>query len=201
MGSGFGFGRAREGNLELLERLSETNGYRAIGVGEVEDEQGVISSTRIRQAVREGDVEMASDLLGRSYAVTGRVVHGQGRGREQGWPTINIDPDHELLPRDGVYVSEVWLPASGTVVGAVTNVGTRPTFADNGKQVVEAHLFEFDRELYDERVELSFSRRLRGERRFPSADELVEQIGRDADAAREYLTDPRCSSLVPTLES
>ena len=127
------------------------------------------------------------------------MVYGEGRGHDQGWPTINIDSDHDLLPADGVYASQAWIPARNKVYGAVTNVGRRPTFPDGGHRVVESHLFEFGREVYGERVELSFVKRLRGERKFPSAAELVRQIGLDAAAAREYLKGDSCSTLVPTL--
>ena len=199
VGAGFGFGRGREGDLAFLEDAASRLGFRAIGVDEVENGGELISSTRIRDSVRQGRVEDAARLLGRAYSITGTVVHGEGRGRGHGWPTINIDPDHELLPADGVYASQAWIPARGKVYDAVTNVGHRPTFEDSADRVVESHLFEFGREVYGERVELSFVKRLRGERRFPSADELVAQIERDASEAREYLRRGRCSTLVPTL--
>ena len=131
--------------------------------------------------------------------MTGKVVHGEGRGREHGWPTINLEPDHDLLPADGVYASQVWIPLRRKMFGAVTNIGRRPTFPGDHGRVVETHLFDFGREVYGDRIELSFVQRLRGERRFPSASELVEQIGRDATAAREYLARENCFSLVPTL--
>ena len=159
----------------------------------------MVSSTRIRQAIREGDAAAAAALLGRAFALTGKVVHGQGRGREHGWPTLNLAPDHDLLPADGVYASQVWIPERQKIHGAVTNVGRRPTFPGENRRIVETHVFDFGREVYGDAIELSFVERLRGERRFPSADELFEQIGRDAAAAREYLAREDCFTLVPTL--
>ena len=199
VGSRFGFGRQREGDLELLQKLGGELGFRAQGIDEVRASGDVVSSTRVRQAIREGEMVAAGRMLGRSYAMTGRVVHGEGRGREHGWPTINLDPDHELVPADGVYASEVWIPARGKTFGAVTNIGHRPTFPGDHGRVVETHVFDFGREVYGDRIELSFVKRLRGELQFPSASELVEQIGKDAAAAREYLAHESCSTLVPTL--
>jgi len=200
VGSTFGFGRQREGDLGLLEEMAERFGFRAQGIDEVSASTEIISSTRIREAIRQGDIEGADDLLGRPYAITGEVVHGLGRGREHGWPTINIRPDHQLLPADGVYASQVWLPGRQQLLGAVTNIGSRPTFPGDEDRVVESHIFDFGREVYQERVELGFMKRLRGEQKFPSITELVEQIADDATAAREYLAQDGCSSLVPTLQ-
>lgn len=199
VGSQFGFGRQREGDLLLLQELGGELGFQVVGIDEVHAAGAVVSSTRIRQAIRQGEMLAAGELLGRSYAMTGRVVHGEGRGREHGWPTINLDPDHDLVPADGVYASQVWIPARGKILDAVTNIGGRPTFPGDHRRVVETHIFDFGREVYGDRIELSFVKRLRGERRFPSATELVEQIGRDAAAAREYLERGDCFTLVPTL--
>jgi len=199
VGSAFGFGSRREGDLRLLQELGAELGFQPIGIDEVCSTGDVISSTRIRQAIREGRVRQAADMLGRSYAMSGRVVHGEGRGRDHGWPTINLAPDHDLLPADGVYASQVWIPMHQSVFGAVTNIGHRPTFPGGQDRIVETHVFDFGREVYGDRIELSFAKRLRGERRFPSVTELVEQIGKDAAAAREYLAHEDCSTLVPTL--
>ena len=201
VGASFGFGRQREGNLELLEQLADRFGFRAAGLEEIRSSTEIISSTRIREAIRRGAVEEAAGLLGRTYAMTGQVVHGVGRGREHGWPTINVEPDPQLLPADGVYASQVWIPARGKTYGAVTNIGRRPTFPGDEGRVVESHIFDFGREVYQERVELGFVRRLRGEEKFPSIAELVDQITRDATAAREFLAQDDCSTLVPTLHA
>jgi len=187
VGSTFGFGRQREGDLALLDTMGRELGFRAIGIEEVRLAGKVVSSTRIRKAIREGQVLAAAEMLGRPYAMTGRVVHGEGRGREHGWPTLNLEPDHDLLPADGVYASQVWIPERGKTYGGVTNIGRRPTFPGKDDRVVETHVFDFGRESYGNRIELSFVTRLRGERHFPSANELVEQIGKDVARAREIL--------------
>ena len=199
VGSDFGFGYRRQGNLDLLQALGEELGFVAEGLSEFEIDGDVVSSTRVRNAVREGRVEDAAVFLGRPFALVGEVVRGEGRGKEQGWPTINIEPEHLLLPANGVYASQVWLPARQRLVDAVTNVGLRPTFANGNTRVVEAHLFDFDEDIYQERVELSFAVRLREEKRFPSVDELIEQISMDAHRAREYLRREDCSVLLRTI--
>lgn len=200
VGRGFGFGHRREGNLALLQEMGQELGFRARGVDELNCDGATVSSTRIRQAVRGGEVEAAARLLGRPFALSGVVVRGEGRGKDHGWPTINIRPEHQLLPADGVYVSEVWRPTDGAVLGGVTNVGLRPTFANGDRRVVETHLFDFARDIYGERVELALLKRLRGEHRFPSVVELVAQIGKDAEEAREYLGRSDCSHLLPTIQ-
>lgn len=200
VGSRFAFGHRREGDLGLLRRLAAERGFQARGIDELCSRREIISSTRIRQAIRDGEVGRAAELLGRCYAVSGTVVRGDGRGKTQGWPTINLEPDHDLLPADGVYASRVWLPRHRLAAAAVANVGRRPTFPDGDRRVVEAHLFDFELEVYGERVELGFAERLRGERRFPSVERLVAQIALDAEKAREYLRRQDCCAVVPTLD-
>ena len=200
IGSDFAFGHERGGNLDLLRSMAGRLGFQVEGIPELNSDGSAISSTRIRQAVREGEVSRAAQMLGRPFAITGVVVRGEGKGRVHGWPTLNVQTDHELLPADGVYAAQVWLPEQSQTLGAVTNVGRRPTFPNGGQRVVEAHLFDFDGDLYGERVELGFVKRLRGERRFPSVENLTSQIGEDAQLAREYLARKDCSTLVPTLK-
>ncbi len=193
VGSRFAFGRQREGDLALLREMGARLGFAAHGVPEVLHDGAPVSSTRIREAVYAGRVEEAAALLGRPFVLRGRVVHGQGRGKGLGWPTVNLAPDVGLLPADGVYVSTARLGGEpGPLLGAVTNVGRRPTFDDPDGRVVESHLLDFDRDLYGERVELSFLSRLREERAFQSLEQLVEQIGRDVARAREFLTREGC---------
>lgn len=199
VGSRFGFGRNREGDLNLLEEMGESLGFRAEGLEEVSCDVGTISSTRIRNAIRDGEVQAAAAMLGRSFAVIGEVIRGEGRGKQHGWPTINIEVDHQLMPAEGVYASQVWLPGSSLSLEGVTNIGRRPTFADAADVVVESHIFDFDQDIYGEKVELAFVERLRGEQRFGSVEDLVRQIGEDAAQAREYLARQDCSLIVPTL--
>lgn len=186
VGSRFAFGRGREGSLGLLERLGGDLGFRAFGVPELELRGGPVSATRIRAALAAGRVEEAALLLGRPYAVDGRVVAGDRRGRTLGFPTLNLATDNEILPADGVYVAAADFPARGERIPAVANVGLRPTIGRDAAPVVEAHLLDFDRSCYGEEVELRFLAHLRGERRFPTLDALTGQIARDVESAREY---------------
>ncbi len=192
VGRRFAFGRGREGNLGLLERVGGGTGLAAVGVGELLEEGSPISSTRIRRAVAAGRVEEAERLLGRSFAVEGRVVRGNGRGREIGWPTANMEVENELLPADGVYATRIRTGGGEGVRPAVTNVGVRPTVGEGTQRVVETHLLDFEGDLYGREVEVAFERRLRDERRFPSLSALSRQIGRDVEDAREYFAEVSC---------
>ena len=187
VGSRFAFGRGRAGSLALLERLGAELGFRSFGVTEVEVRGEPVSATRIRSALTAGRVEDAAELLGRPYAVDGRVVEGDRRGRSLGFPTLNLATLNEILPADGVYVVEAEFPERGERAPGVANVGLRPTIGRDAAPVVEAHLLDFGRECYGEEVELRFLTRLREERRFPSLPALTEQIARDVRSAREYL--------------
>ena len=126
-------------------------------------------------------------MLGRPYAITGVIARGDRMGKRLGWPTINLAPDNELLPLDGVYASRVLLSrASRRPSTAVTNIGTRPTVYENYQRVVESHILDFNADVYGETVELRFYKRLREERIFPTVMELSAQIGRDVETAREF---------------
>ncbi len=192
VGSRFAFGRDREGDLSLLRTTGESFGFAAFGCAEVTSGGEPVSSTRIRAAVADGQAEEAARLLGRPYALSGIVVRGDGRGRGLGWPTANLALDNELLPADGVYVSRLRIPALAEDLPSVTNVGRRPTVYAEHPRLVECHVLDFDRDIYGERVDLEVLHRLRPERKFPSADALREQIGRDAEAAREYFAATGC---------
>ncbi len=188
VGSGFVFGRDREGDLAALVGLGLEVDLAAVGVPEVVEGGAPVSSSRIRAAVAAGAVEEAALLLGRPFEVLGTIVPGQERGAALGWPTINLSTDNELLPLNGVYASEVRFLVDGETRGAVSNVGLRPTFAGTagGPVVVESHILDFARDVYGERVEVAFLSRLREEQAFPSETELARQIGRDVQAARQF---------------
>ncbi len=192
VGRRFAFGRDRQGNLELLRELAAEAGFRAEGVDEVLHGGEPISSTRIRESVGAGEMEEAMAMLGRPYALSGVVVPGDGRGRELGWPTANLEIENELLPADGVYAGRIRLSEAEESRPAVSNVGVRPTFDGRSDRVVESHVLDFEGDLYGSRVELELWKRLRGERRFPSVEELCAQIGRDAAATREYFAARTC---------
>lgn len=184
VGTRFVFGREREGDLALLQRLAAERGRRAEGVDEVFLDGERVSSTRIRAAVGDGDVGLAARLLGRSYELAGTVEGGAGKGKGLGWPTINLAVENELVPKTGVYTTRV--SVDGGSLPAVTNVGVRPTLHSDGELVVETHILDFDGDLYGRAVGLSFDARLRDERRFDAVEDLVAQIGRDVEAAREF---------------
>lgn len=186
VGSQFAFGRGRTGNLELLQKMGAELGFQAFGVAERMAEGEPVSSSRIRRAVQEGRVELAAELLGRPFSVTGTVVRGDRMGKRLGWPTINVQPDGELEPLEGVYATRAFFPSFPASFDSVTNIGTRPTVYENYQRVIESHILGFGSDVYGEPVELFFFKRLRDEMLFPSVMALSAQIRRDVEATREY---------------
>jgi riboflavin kinase/FMN adenylyltransferase len=180
VGTGFRFGRDRAGDVALLRALGARGGFTVDEIPAVELDGARVSSSRIREAVGTGDVERARHLLGRPYALEGRVVRGAGRGAALSFPTANLAVENELPPLRGVYVTET--VAQALRWPSVTNVGVRPTF-DGSRLTVESHLIDFEGDLYGERVEVRFLVRLRDERRFENASSLADQIARDRAAA------------------
>ena len=179
VGENFRFGKGAKGDPELLRSRSEFE-TRVVPLVEVEGE--TVSSTHIRGLVAAGDVERASRFLGAPFMLDGEVVSGDRRGRDLGFPTANIvPPDHLAHPGHGVYAA--W--AHGHM--AAVNVGVRPTFDTGRGLLVEAYLIDFDGDLYGETLRIAFARRLRGERRFESAEALVDQMQRDVSDARRVL--------------
>jgi len=175
------FGRGARGDAKLLEALAATLGFRAHIVPALLVDGVAVSSSEIRAALQRGDLPDAARLLGRPYSIRGEVVRGAGRGRTLGFPTANVKTDRPLGLPVGVYVCR--LTVGGRQHQAVVNVGFRPTFGET-ELAVEAHVLDFTGDLYDERVTLTFLRRLREERKFPSVDALREQIALDVAAAR-----------------
>jgi riboflavin kinase/FMN adenylyltransferase len=187
IGHDHGFGRGRAGDVEVLRALGADRGFRVDVVDPVSDGDGrPISSTEIRRAVAGGDLPRAARGLGRPYAASGRVVRGEQRGRLLGFPTLNVElpSPRKLLPPEGVYAVRVQTPRGP--FGGMLNLGPRPTFGDE-RSSIEAHLFDASGEFYGTWLRVEFVARLRDTRRFPSAEALVEQLGRDADDARRAL--------------
>ncbi len=183
VGDTFRFGHRRAGDQNLLRQIASERGFEVEGVPPVRLRGRTVSSSAIRAAVDSGDVLRAREMLGRPYAITGEVIRGEGRGRQMEFPTANIEVANELLPANGVYVSETVALASR--FPSVTNIGVRPTFG--GRVVtVESHLIEFEGDLYRERVEVRLLDRIRDEQRFAGPDELADQIARDRAAAESY---------------
>lgn len=186
VGSRFVFGHRREGDLALLRELGQAYGFAAFGVDEVLQDGEAVSASRIRRAIAEGRVEVATALLGRPYTVTGIIVRGDRMGKRLGWPTVNLASDNELLPAEGVYCTRIHFPSFPATFDCATNIGTRPTVYENYQRVIEGHILDFSSDVYGERAELSFHKRLREERLFPTVMDLSAQIRRDVEATREY---------------
>jgi riboflavin kinase/FMN adenylyltransferase len=185
VGSDFRFGKDRQGDVELLIELGPRLGLEVVAVDMLGELEGVVSSTRIRRLLGDGEVARAAVLLARPYELSGRVVAGDGRGRLIGFPTANLAvPAGRMIPGDGVYACRARV--GGDLVGAMVNIGHRPTFAGSDRRI-EAHLFGIDRDLYGEHLVLQFIARLRDEQKFPSVEELVDQLQRDAQAAQAAL--------------
>jgi len=185
VGQGFVFGYRREGDVSQLKVLGSQLGFEVHLVEPLRVRGEPVSSSKIRALISEGRIEEAAESLGRCPTVTGQVIVGSGRGKELGFPTANLEvPEKRVIPADGVYAVRVQWGAENHP--AVANVGTRPTFGEE-KRLVEAHILDFEGDLYGEELRLEFIERLRPERRFPSAEELVSQMHLDVSQARKIL--------------
>ncbi len=184
VGANFTFGHKRGGNVELLKKLGAELKFSVHGMAAVSLDGRTVSSTRIREAIRAGDLDAASQMLGRAYSIAGRVMEGDKLGHKLGFPTANLDPTGLALPPSGVYA--IHAIARGKTYRAVLNIGTRPTLNNpNPSLRVEAHLLDFTGDLYGEELEIVFAEKLRDEQKFPSLDELKAQIARDIERAKE----------------
>lgn len=193
IGHDHGFGRGRSGDVETLRRLGASLGFEVDVVAPVDYAGLPVSSSRIRRAVTGGDLNSAGAMLGRPYGVVGRVGQGERRGRRLGVPTINLAelPPRKLLPPDGVYAVRVeWRGGEG---GGMMNQGPRPTFYD-GRRVLEAHIFDFEGDLYGEWVRIEWIERLRDIERFDSVDQLKRQLENDRSQALAVLRRARATS-------
>ena len=185
VGANFRFGHRGAGNVRLLEEYAKARDFDVKIVPPVEVAGQIVSSTAVRNAVSSGDVAGAVPLLGRPFSLTGEIRAGAGRGRTILFPTLNLVPDQELLPKIGVYATES--VARGSTYRSVTNVGTRPTFDGHGV-TVESHLFGFSEQLTSGPMEVRFETRLRDEQKFSGADQLRAQIARDIAAAKVFFS-------------
>jgi riboflavin kinase/FMN adenylyltransferase len=185
VGADFQFGRDRAGDVRTLAAAGPTYGFEVIVATPVKLDGEIVSSTRIRNALLAGDVVNAARLLGRPYSVHGTVVHGAKRGRALGFPTINLAvPPERLLPRDGIYAMSVRV--RDEEVAAAASLGVRPTFG-GGDRTLEAFLLDWEGNVYGDKIEAAFVKRLRDELRFASAAELSDQIARDVENTRAAL--------------
>lgn len=178
VGSNFTFGHKRGGNVALLKALGAELKFAVHGLAAVSLDGKIVSSTRIRETIRSGDLDAAGQMLGRAYSLAGTVVHGDQLGRQLGFPTANLDVSGLLLPPGGVYA--VHAIVNGNAYRALANIGSRPTLKSAMPQTrVEAHLLDFKGDLYGQELEVAFLEKLRDERVFPSLSALKEQIARD----------------------
>jgi riboflavin kinase / FMN adenylyltransferase len=184
LGCGFAFGHEREGNIELLRRVSKDLGFVADEVPELRLRNQRVSSSKVRGLLSEGRVNLARRLLGRPYGVEGRVERGAERGHVLGFPTANLHPKNRVIPRNGVYVTGTLI--DGQWRRSVTNVGVRPTFETDTEPSVETFVMDWDGDLYGDVVRVRFLHRLREERKFGSIEELKAQIQRDVNRAQSY---------------
>ncbi len=182
------FGKDRQGNLDLLRALAPKYGFEVEEIPAHMVEDVDVSSTKIRKALKAGDVRKANSFLGRAYSLTGEVVEGQKTGRSIGFPTANIHvPEvYKLIPADGVYAVRVILEG-GRALPGMLNIGFRPTFPENEERTIEVNIFDWDHDLYGEQITVRFLERVRGEARFDGPEALREQLQRDKQHVQQVL--------------
>lgn len=184
-GVDFQFGKNRTGNVALLTEMGPKHGFE-VSVVDLVIENGTVSSSRIRALIEAGDVRSARLLLDSGFTTSNVVMKGDGRGRDIGFPTANIEPpDRKVIPADGVYAALA--SVGGRVAKAAVNVGVRPTFGA-GERLIEAHILDFDEDIYGDQITIEFVERLRDELRFDSVEALVEQMHRDVQQTRDLLS-------------
>jgi riboflavin kinase/FMN adenylyltransferase len=184
VGHEWSFGRNRAGNLALLKKLGSTLNFDVVGIPPVLAEGHVVSSTAIRNAVKQGDFDTAEKMLGRSYSIVGTVISGDQLGKKLGFPTANLSAHSEQFPPNGVYFAQAWL--DGVLYHGVVNLGVRPTVAEGEPQrTLEIHLLDFHQEIYGQEIEVRFLQYLRPEKKFPDVDALIRQIEADVQQARK----------------
>jgi riboflavin kinase/FMN adenylyltransferase len=189
-GEDFTFGKARGGNVALLRDVGAGCGIATRQIGPVEEDGQVISSSRIRDALKAGECETAARLLTRPFTVRGPVIHGDKRGRDLGYPTANIDMGSYLRPRFGIYAVSARVVASGQVLHGAANLGVRPSF-DPPREVLEPHFFDFSGDLYGQDLDIAFRHFLRPEAKFASLEALKAQMEADCEEARALLSGSR----------
>jgi riboflavin kinase/FMN adenylyltransferase len=184
VGHEWSFGRNRAGNLNLLKKLGAEVHFDVVGIPPVMVTGHVVSSTAIRNAIKQGDFDSAAAMLGRPYSIVGIVTSGDKLGKKLGFPTANLSAHSEQFPPDGVYFAEAWL--DGVLNHGVVNLGIRPTVAKGEPQrTLEIHLLDFHQDIYGEEIEVRFLQYLRPEKKFANVDALVRQIETDVQQARK----------------
>lgn len=187
IGYDFTFGHQRAGNRETMAELGHRYGFEVDAIAPVMLDGQPVSSSRVREALRGGDLEAARRLLGRRFAVAGPIVRGAGRGRTIGVPTANVELSVTALPPIGIYAVWVVLDGDDTVHQGAASLGTNPTFEDSAEVGLEVHLLDYDGDLYGRRAQVTFVAKLRGEKRFDEVGQLVDQMQRDIADTRKIL--------------
>lgn len=186
LGNGFAFGKNRSGNIELLRKMSEELGFYAEEVEEVRLRGRRISSSRIRQLLKDGKVNLARRMLGRPYGVEGVIIRGDRRGHTIGFPTANLKPHNRVIPKYGVYATATLI--EGKWRKSITNVGVRPTFKTEAEPSIETYVFDFKGNLYGDVLRVRFLHRIRSERKFAGIEEIKAQIQKDTEVALDYFS-------------
>ncbi|MEI6315563.1 MAG: bifunctional riboflavin kinase/FAD synthetase [Syntrophus sp. (in: bacteria)] len=185
IGHDYTFGKGKEGNEAFLVAQGRKLGFDVEVMGAFQVDETIISSTRVRNAILDGNVKAAAAWLGRPYNLVGMVVPGHNRGAGLGFPTANIEPEKELVPARGVYAA--WARIDDKTYGSVLNIGMNPTFDDN-KMSIEVHLLDFRGDIYGKTLEILFMEKLRDEKKFSGPAELIVQIRKDVEQARTQLS-------------
>ncbi len=184
VGYDFAFGRGKQGTTDALQSLGETYGFTVTVVPAHALKGEVVSTTRLRELVREGEVEKMAEMLGRFYASEGTVVPGDHRGKSLGFPTANLLVHNQTFPKRGVYAVQV--ETGGRRLDGVASIGTHPTFGE-GKMTIEVHIFDFDADIYGQFVRVLYLKRLRDELTYDSKESLIRQIHKDVEKAKRVL--------------
>ncbi|MGB7373443.1 bifunctional riboflavin kinase/FAD synthetase [Pontixanthobacter sp.] len=185
-GEDFTFGKARGGNVQLLADIGAEYGIRTRTIGPVSDGEDAVSSSRIRAALLNGDPQEAARLLSRPFSIRGIVQHGDKRGREIGYPTANLSVESYLRPKFGIYAVTGTILSTGEQLKGAANIGIRPQFTPP-KELLEPYFFNFSGDLYGQEIEVAFHHFLRGEAKFDSLEELIQQMKRDCNTAQQLL--------------
>jgi riboflavin kinase/FMN adenylyltransferase len=182
------FGKGRDGDFELLKKLGQRFGFAVTLIPEYSIDGENVSSTKIRNALLTGDILTANRLLGRFYSFKGRVVKGDGRGKDLGFPTANlsVEDKDKLIPAKGIYASECFI--EGEKYYGLLSLGSRPTFYNDGLIIPEFYIFDFSKSIYDKILEVNIVERIRDEEKFNSVEELIAQMKKDEEAGKEILS-------------
>jgi riboflavin kinase/FMN adenylyltransferase len=186
VGYDYRFGYKGQGDIPLLKELGKKYGFRVIVIPAIKSDNKVVSSTKIREYIKDGELETSYKLLGRNYSITAEVVSGRRIGNTIGFPTANIHPERFLvLPANGVYITKTML--DGKLYNSMTNVGYNPTFEDVKEKTVETHILDFNGDIYGKKIEVFFLKKIRDERKFKNVEGLKAQIAKDMNETRGYL--------------